>query len=402
MRIRTIEKLSEHREFTPEGYLLCKGAALARTGVLRYLKNEVDPDLMKGSDSDEALLYRDEAEVFDPRAMASFEGKPLTLDHPDCDVNPDNWRDLGRGIVLNVRRGSGAESDLLLADILVTDAEAIGLIKNGLRELSCGYDTKLEIIRPGIGRQTQIRGNHVALVDRGRAGARCSIKDTEETMAKKPSLFDKMKKLLKDEEEELEAKSETPLPANDEDNLLAELQEIKLMLRTLIEALPKKDDDPAKEENQPAQDEQEAASDEESESDEESASDEEQTDEESCQKDSLPGRFCDARTAALAKRLGLSGARIGDSARAVMTGALSIAMRDSQTFDICRDILGDTPLQKASLANVRAAFMAVSAVKGKSSNSRTADALTVPGGKKSGPITPAAINKLNSEFYGGK
>ena len=51
MRIRTIQKLSAHREITPEGYLLCRGAALARTGTMRYLTSEVEPEIMAGSQS---------------------------------------------------------------------------------------------------------------------------------------------------------------------------------------------------------------------------------------------------------------------------------------------------------------------------------------------------------------
>lgn len=45
MRIHTTAKLSEHIDLTPEGYLYCRGVALARTGVMEYLRDEVPPEV---------------------------------------------------------------------------------------------------------------------------------------------------------------------------------------------------------------------------------------------------------------------------------------------------------------------------------------------------------------------
>ena len=143
MRYHTQSRLSEHMFETPEGFLLCPGVAIARTGPQPYAADEVADDVEGFSDV--VVMLRDEDEVFDSEAMASFEGKPLVIDHPDEDVNPDNWKELAVGHVQNVRRGEGTDDDLLVADILVTDAEAIRLIrKEGLRELSCGYDARNE------------------------------------------------------------------------------------------------------------------------------------------------------------------------------------------------------------------------------------------------------------------
>lgn len=111
--------------------------AIARTGPQPYAADEVADDVEGFSDV--VVMLRDEDEVFDSEAMASFEGKPLVIDHPDEDVNPDNWKELAVGHVQNVRRGEGTDDDLLIADILVTDAEAIRLIrKEGLRERRAG------------------------------------------------------------------------------------------------------------------------------------------------------------------------------------------------------------------------------------------------------------------------
>ena len=153
MRYHTQSRLSEHMFETPEGFLLCPGVAIARTGPRPYAADEVADDVEGFSDV--VVMLRDEDEVFDSEAMASFEGKPLVIDHPDEDVNPDNWKELAVGHVQNVRRGEGIDDDLLIADILVTDAEAIRLIrKEGLRELSCGYDARNEAVPCRDGKPT--------------------------------------------------------------------------------------------------------------------------------------------------------------------------------------------------------------------------------------------------------
>lgn len=182
------EKLSERQRMTPEGFLLCEAVPIARTGTLIYDKSEVP---IEGGPGGQVVIERNADEVFRPETIASFEGKPVTLKHPDDFVTPANWRELTVGITQNVRRGEGIESDLMLADLLITDANAIELIRvtadsatgrpiQPLRQVSCGYDADYEQLARGRGRQTNIVGNHVALVERGRCGARCSIGDSEE------------------------------------------------------------------------------------------------------------------------------------------------------------------------------------------------------------------------------
>ena len=157
----------------PEGYLLCLNVPVARTGTQDYLPEELS--LPPGS----AVIpvFRPPEEVFSPAAMASFEGMPVTDGHPPEGVDVTNIRALQKGHAHNVRRGSGEESDLLLADLIVTDPALItAILEDGKREISCGYTYEL---REENGRyvQRQIRGNHVAVVDAGRAGVRVSIRD---------------------------------------------------------------------------------------------------------------------------------------------------------------------------------------------------------------------------------
>ena len=165
----------------PEGYLLCLNVPVARTGTQDYLPEELGlspgpPGLIS--------VFRPEAEVFSPETIASFEGMPVTNDHPPDGVDIGNIRALQKGHAHNVRRGSGEESDLLLADLIITDPVLIDLIMDGKREISCGYTYEL-CEENGTYIQRKIRGNHVAVVDAGRAGPRVSIKDHKATISER-------------------------------------------------------------------------------------------------------------------------------------------------------------------------------------------------------------------------
>lgn len=164
-----------------DGGFLAVRARAARIGVYEYAGHEVDPENKHGL-RDRAIVHvlRDERTVFDAAAALSFIGKPVTDDHPAQAVTADNWRDHARGTVMGAMR----DGDYLAFDLLLTDAEAIRKVEGGKRELSNGYSAELEYgdftAADGTqcqARQTSIAGNHVALVDRGRAGSECAIKD---------------------------------------------------------------------------------------------------------------------------------------------------------------------------------------------------------------------------------
>ena len=158
----------------PEGYLLCLNVPVARTGTQEYLPAELG---LPGTGI--VPVLRTEAEVFSPETIASFEGMPVTNDHPPEGVDVSNIRALQKGHAHNVRRGSGEESDLLLADLIITDPALItAILEEGKREISCGYTYEL-CEEDGQYIQRKIRGNHVAVVDAGRAGSRVSIKDAK-------------------------------------------------------------------------------------------------------------------------------------------------------------------------------------------------------------------------------
>jgi len=176
----------------PEGYLICANVPIARSGTQEYYQDEI------GQDGDEVVkVYRPEEEVFSQVTMASFEGMPVTNDHPDDaeGVTVDNVQYLGKGHCQNVRRGTGKERDLLIADLFIDDPQTIQDVLDGKREISCGYTYEL-CEEDGRYVQRQIRGNHVAIVDRGRAGHRVCIKDSapQNTERSKPKMAKNSKK----------------------------------------------------------------------------------------------------------------------------------------------------------------------------------------------------------------
>jgi hypothetical protein len=159
-------KLSERLSETPEGFLVCEAVPITRAGDLLYSPFETPVTPGNGN----TVINRTVEDIHDPATIASFEGKPVTINHPEDFVTPDNWRELAVGIVQNVRPGEGEDADKLLADLLITDYEAISAVKSKrLREVSCGYEAEYVEIGPGRGRQENIIGNHVALVRLGGA-----------------------------------------------------------------------------------------------------------------------------------------------------------------------------------------------------------------------------------------
>jgi hypothetical protein len=153
---------------------VCLNVPIARTGEYEYLPSEI------GLQGDGIVkVYRNEDEVFSPQAMASFEGKPVTNDHPPDLLTPQNATVFSRGSAKNVRR-SPTDKDLLVADLVIYDESLIDLVKNkGKREVSCGYEFNLVDNGDGTYSQTNIVGNHVAVVDNGRAGHTVAIKDSK-------------------------------------------------------------------------------------------------------------------------------------------------------------------------------------------------------------------------------
>ncbi|MDR0238129.1 DUF2213 domain-containing protein [Acinetobacter sp.] len=173
--ILTSGQIGRTREVTPEKYLLCRDVRLARTGILVYGDGEVP---VKPDHTGLIQVYRGNDVLFSPTTISSTEGKPITDDHPDDWVTPDNWKDLAKGTAHNIHQGNGEDAEYLIGDLLVMDQSAIDAVQGGKVEISLGYDAHYTEISPGKGVQSNIVVNHIALVDKGRCGSQCSIGDS--------------------------------------------------------------------------------------------------------------------------------------------------------------------------------------------------------------------------------
>ena len=184
--------ISPNQIETGEGFLICRNVPISRTGDQEYLGWEIG---IPGAGGGQIVtVHRPPEEVFSTAALASFEGKPVTNDHPPVLIGPDDVKTYEMGHAQNVRRGDGEWEEYTLADLHIHDRELIDADQSGKREISCGYEC--EYVPNGDGTYTQrnIRGNHVAVVERGRAGKRAAILDSDKKKAKEPERKGNMNK----------------------------------------------------------------------------------------------------------------------------------------------------------------------------------------------------------------
>jgi hypothetical protein len=176
---------------TDEGYRIYTQVPICRTGSQFYFGNELKKN--QGykpawglNDDQQYEVFRPLKEVTDPATIASFEGKSVLDQHPSDKVlidALDEYDGVSQGHIQNVRVGrplpSGefAGETPLLADVHVKNPELNLKIENGIREVSCGYRFLLAKDETGRLTMTKIRGNHLAVVPRGRAGAEIAIGD---------------------------------------------------------------------------------------------------------------------------------------------------------------------------------------------------------------------------------
>jgi hypothetical protein len=145
-------------------------ARLTRTGVFEY----------RQADGTVVRELRLPEEVFHPDSIASFQLLPLTDDHPIDAVTAENATTLAVGSIGEPHQ----DGDFLAAQLLVTSDKVVKKVMSGKQELSCGYFCDREQAAPGAmhdGKpydfiQRNIRGNHVAIVDKGRAGPQAKIR----------------------------------------------------------------------------------------------------------------------------------------------------------------------------------------------------------------------------------
>lgn len=160
---------------TADGYLVAD-VKTARTGIQDYLGWEVGKPAM-----DRVRVYRPPEQVFAKDSLATYAHKPVTNDHPSEMVTSDNWKDLSVG---HVGDEVARDGEYVRIPLVVMDEAVIAKVEAGKRELSAGYGCDLDWTagQSPDGEaydaiQTNIKINHVAIVDKGRAGPEARIGD---------------------------------------------------------------------------------------------------------------------------------------------------------------------------------------------------------------------------------
>ena len=167
------------RKKTPEGYLQVSALA-GRPGIQLYSPEDFPslPEHIQGLSTIRILrpdnVVRDSAQT--------FRAKPVTIEHPPVMVDASNIKKYSVGIVDAVEV---VEDNNLKTDLLVQDGEAIMVIDAGKQQISLGYDANIDWTG-GVDETygaydasfTAIAGNHLAIVDRARAGSAYRLFDS--------------------------------------------------------------------------------------------------------------------------------------------------------------------------------------------------------------------------------
>lgn len=163
---------------TGDGYLVAT-VRCARTGCQQYDAAELGLTDRQGA----VTVYRPESAVFDKDSMASYAGKPVTVNHPPVMVTADNWKEYAAG---EVGAEIARDGEFVVVPMKLMDATAINAVQNGTREISMGYTTPLDVV-DGVapdGTKYQavqtgpIRINHLAVVPQARGGSQLRIGDS--------------------------------------------------------------------------------------------------------------------------------------------------------------------------------------------------------------------------------
>lgn len=192
-RISVIDRVSYNitkRTYTDEGFLVVPGR-VARTGIQQYLASELG--LTDRKPNELINVYRPAEEVFHPDSLASYDASDVTIEHPNEMVSADNYNSTSAGVV---RGEATQDGDFVLANMIIKSKDAIDAVESGKVQLSAGY-TALYDDTPGITPegepydfvQRDIKINHVALVDRARAGAQARLYDNQGERAMKHKII---------------------------------------------------------------------------------------------------------------------------------------------------------------------------------------------------------------------
>ena len=176
----------EGARLTGDGYLVAT-VKCARTGCQDYAAAELGLTDRQGS----ITVYRPESAVFAKDSLATYAGKPVTVNHPPVMVDSTNWKEYAAG---EVGGEIARDGEFVVVPMKLMDAAAIQAVQDGTREISMGYTTPLEMAdgvapdgTPYQAVQTgPIKINHLAIVPKARGGSELRIGDSADKWGVSP------------------------------------------------------------------------------------------------------------------------------------------------------------------------------------------------------------------------
>ena len=195
------------RRIQDTGQMLAEGA-IARVGILSYRAKDL-AGLFGDRDPDSVVRVAQLSDdLFAPDTLEKFRSAPITINHPVEDVNTYNMKELGKGTLEGAPFQDGMH---LSSNMVLNDQEAIDLVNSGVAELSVrAYYTLVRV--DDCAEYDAIRTiksvNHVAIVERGRAGVTCRISDGEDGEVQEEFVADVAEVVEEEAEAEVPTKQE--------------------------------------------------------------------------------------------------------------------------------------------------------------------------------------------------
>ena len=185
--------MPSERKFKDSGAMVAP-CTIARTGIMQYRASECGAMFADRDPNSIVKIATLETDLFDKDSIESYRSAPITVNHPEVDVDISNAKELQKG---NLDSVPFADGNQLSGTIVINDADTLKLIDGGLDQLSSGHTCTLVLADEGKeydAYKTNIRANHVALVESGRAGT-AKIADEAQVTEAETKLADAETKL---------------------------------------------------------------------------------------------------------------------------------------------------------------------------------------------------------------
>lgn len=180
-----------YKKFDENGFFQIDKNPISKAGVFDYLGSSIAPtQAMRdelGIDANKMYkVFRNHDEL--EKAIDSLKLKPIIDDHTLLGLEIGGVPAEKKGVHGTLGEQFSLVDDILYSNLVVHSETLKELIENGKKELSCGFlcdYVKQNGVYNGESYdfiQTNLRGNHIALVDEGRMGKDVAILDSKDNL----------------------------------------------------------------------------------------------------------------------------------------------------------------------------------------------------------------------------